>query len=234
MSQRLLITFFSIGLVAVLGIATLVNWGITTSIVAAAAVTGPAGPAGADGANGKDGADGAQGLPGVDGKDGTPGATGSGSRGAVGPVGAPGAPGAPGADGQDAGAVPPLALHTGALTTALDNTGPTSVTGAGLVVPAGTYSVTISVTTATALVTSSSLYYVPYVNCSLVGPTGAPPSFSYDAGAAGVDRAASSVFSFTSAVTLTVVCSATDFVYLPGLTMNADWADLTILAVRLD
>ena len=225
MSQRLLIIIFSIGLVAVLGIATLVNWGITTSIVAAAAVTGPAG---ADGANGKDGVDGAQGLPGVDGKDGTPGATGSGTRGAVGPVGAPGA------DGQDAGAVPPLALHTGALTTALDNTGPTTVTGAGLVVPTGTYSVTISLTTATALVTSSGFYYVPYVNCSLVGPTGAPPSFSYDAGAAGVDRAASSVFSFTGAVTLTVVCSATDFVYLPGLTMNADWADLTILAVRLD
>ena len=234
MSQRLLITFFSIGLVAVLGVATLINWGITTSIVAAAAMSGPAGAAGADGINGKDGADGAQGLPGVDGKDGTPGATGSGTRGAVGPVGAPGAPGAPGVDGQDAGTVAPLALHTGAMATSLDNSGPTSVNGAGLVVPAGTYAITISVTSATALVTSAGFYYGPYVNCSLVGPTGAPPSFSYDAGAAAVDRAASAVFSFTSTVTLTVVCSATDYVYVPGLEMDANWSDLTILATRLD
>lgn len=223
MSQRMMMTIFSIGLVAVLGVATLINYGITTSIVAAAQLTGPAGPAGADGTDGAPGPQGPQGIPGVDGKDGAPG---TGAQGRQGPVGAAGPAGAPGADGADAASTPPIVHTTGPSGVSLDWSSGTAVTS--VIVPAGTYAVSLSITAGVGVQTSGGgpgAMVGCYLDPSFVG-------FSNVADGSAHDGLGSGVISLGTSTTLTVYCWTNYDVF--AVTTDLSWSEMTVSATRLD
>jgi hypothetical protein len=218
----MMMVLFSVGLVTVLVVATLVNWGITTSIVAAAQLTGPVGPAGADGVDGETGP---QGIPGIDGKDGAPGATGSGAQGKQGAAGAPGPAGAPGVDGTDATDDPPISISTGPSGVSIAGS-PVAVTS--IDVPAGTFAISLTISGASA-VPSEGLGTGAQASCFFdVG--GSYVSFAADG--APHDDSGSHVSSVTASTTYTVLCFAS-FDVTP-ITAELIWSDLTVTATRLD
>ena len=216
MSQRLLLTIVSIGVVIAVALSALVSWGVTSSMIASATIAGPAG------ADGRDGAPGPRGLRGEDGKDGIDGATSAGTPGKSGPAGAPGASGA---DGQDATTAPPITVSAGPGSTSLFY-GPSSPL-ATLTVPAGTYALTISLTDFT-----GTMDYGPIedVDCSGRTPSGTiVQSATFRADGTTRNIAGSGVASFTAATDVTLHCAAYSFFG----TLVATWADATITATSL-
>ncbi len=236
MSQRALITIFSIGLVVAIGVSSLISSSITSSMIASAQLTGPAGADGADGVDGADGATGPQGEQGLPGADGAPGgsgaagATGSGATGAQGPVGPVGPPGAPGPPGQDGSSVVPFTLSTGSLSTSISSGAGATVTGAGLAIPAGTYVISFAVTAMSVVPTvggsSDTQAYCslqPVSNLSAVTYASSPAA----------DVTSSAILTLSGATTLYVACYVTDFI-AGAVTANVDWSQLTIKATKLD
>ena len=240
MSQRLLIILFSIGLVAAVGVSSIISSSITSSMIASATLTGPAGADGADGKDGADGATGPQGLPGVDGKDGAPGAPGAstpgkpgvnGANGAQGAPGVPGAPGAPGAPGQDAVTAPPVTTSTGASGAALTWNDSASV--ASVTAPAGTYAVSYAFTDASAVITAGGGPSNSYVNCTLSDNASFSLYTSFVADGAPHDVANSGVVSITAPTTFTVFCNVSYGMGGYPVDALASWADLKITATLL-
>jgi len=238
MSQRLLVIIFSVGLVAAVGVSSIISSSITSSMIASATLTGPAGADGADGRDGADGATGPQGIPGVDGQDGAPGATGSGkpgangANGANGAQGAPGIPGVPGAPGQDAVTTPPVTTSTGA-TAAAPLTWTDSTTYASVTAPAGTYAVSYTFTGASAVVISGGGPSNSYVYCNLRDNASFTLSTNFVADGAPHDVANSGVVSITAPTTFTVSCYISYGMGGYPVDALASWADLTITATPL-
>lgn len=234
MSQRLLVIIFSVGLVAAVGVSSIISSSITSSMIASATLTGPAGADGTDGADGADGATGPQGVPGVDGQDGAPGATGSGkpgANGANGAQGAPGIPGVPGAPGQDAVTASPVTTSTGPTGAALTWNDSTVV--ASLTAPAGTYAVSYTFTDASAAVTSGGGPSNSSVNCTLSNNASFSLYTSFVADGAPYDVANSGVVSITAPTTFTVFCNVSYGMGGYPVDALASWADLTITATPL-
>ena len=224
MSQRVLITIFSLGLVAAIGLSSLISSSITSSMIASAQLTGPAGADGADGADGETGARGEQGLPGVDGApggSGATGATGSGSTGAQGPAGPPGAPGA------DAAPPVPVVSSFGAGSATFT---PYAAVGlASLPLPAGSYSLTFLLTAATAVDVAAVGY--GDITCSFIAGPGSPQvSISTSSGTA--DRALSHVVALATPTSVSVSCIG--YFMDSGTIQELSWSGGNLTAVKLD
>ncbi len=227
MSQRVLITIFSIGLVAAIGVSSLISSSITSSMIAAAQLTGPAG---ADGADGADGATGPQGEQGAPGKDGAPGgsgaagatgATGSGTPGAQGPAGPPGAPGAD--------AIPPVPVVSSFGAGSATFTPYAAVGLASLPLPAGTYSLTFALTAATAV----DLGVVGYSNitCEFIAGPGSP-QLIISTGSGTADRALSHVVAVATPTSVSVSCIG--YFMDSGTVQELSWSGGNFTAVKLD
>ena len=222
MSQRLLVTIFTIALVASIGISAAISSGITSAMIANTAVAGPSGPAGADG---RDGAVGPQGVPGADGQDGAAGTNGTGTTGKTGATGATGAP------GLDATATPPITFRTGAYSATASSGTTLDTTGSGLDLPSGSYAVSIVITGALSSLTSDGTHFDSAICYMSLGGTYTEIALSAPAWPA--DITGSALVSLPGTQTAALKC----FIgYVGGTSVDVvlAWDDLTIQAVRLD
>jgi len=234
MSQARLITIMIVGMVATVGVATGVNWSLTSSLIASGAfvgATGAQGEPGQDGATGAQGEQGVQGVQGVPGADGLPGgsgsrgATGAQGSGATGPQGAVGPTGAPGADG---GAHVPIVAAVAAGTHSFAAS--TSYGLASVPLDPGVYALTFTLSGAFSVVTAGMNYAGIYCTMSTVGST---VSFWVYSNNSAADYALSSVVSVATATTGNVSCAFVD--YFSALTMvDLTWAASSFTAVQLD
>lgn len=227
MSQRALIAVFAGSLVAVLALSVLINWGVTSAIVAAATVEGPMGPAGANGADGQDGKDG------VDGQDGAPGEDGTGATGQRGLTGARGPTGPTGPAGDDATA-PPIVRAFGAGTASVPQWPTyTPVTGAGLTLPAGVYSIVVDATDMSAVTTSGGGSGAGTQCVILVdgGITNESSTFLADGSSNDFTLAILETFAVSGVIDLRC-----DSYYGAGqpVTNQVSWTDIVFTATRLD
>ena len=224
MSQRVLITIFAIGLVAAIGLSSLISSTITSAMIASAQLTGPTGADGTDGKDGVDGATGAQGLPGADGHDGVPG---PGAKGNQGAPGAPGAPGTPGADGTDAAAPVPVVATFAAGSQALT---PDAAFGlAQMPLAAGSYSLTFVLTAAASVAISGTSSEV--ITCEFF-VAGSTVQTTIREGSAPADKAMGDVIALAVPTSVSVGC--TGYFTDPDTVQELSWSGGSLTATRLD
>lgn len=244
MSQSRSIAMFIVGSLVVVGVATGVNWGLTSSLIASGAFVGAAGADGAPGLDGAVGATGPQGPQGPQGERGADGAsggighvgaTGAGAQGAAGAVGAPGPQGAPGApgtdgtDGTDAPVVEPVVATFGAGSQSLVVQQSFQLTG-GISLDPGVYALTFSVTGMTSAVAAG--YPFGSVTCSMAAG-GAVHAFVFAASSGPSTFPLSAVVALSAPETVGVTCIFSYWA-LEDTVLDVTWTGGSISAVRLD
>lgn len=236
MSQRVLIIILSVALVASVGLSTAINSALTAQLVASATIAGPAGADGADGSDGEDGTDGVDGVDGAVGATGPMGPAGPAGpavRGAAGASGAPGAPGPAGAPGADAVSTEPLVYSTGGAVVSIGWTDYQAVTGPGLTVPAGTYSLTYLMSDVSAVVTADGGGFTRVACLLYIDNWQADGLNMFYADQPATDMTYSTVKSFTADTPVELRCRS---IYGMGsaVTTEVTWSDISITAIRLD
>ena len=227
MSQSRLITIMIIGMVAVLGVATAVNWGLTSSLIASGAfvgATGAQGEPGEDGTTGAQGAQGEQGIPGADGAPGSSGATGARGSGAT---GAQGAVGPTGPAGPDAAAVP-VVLPFGSGIHSFPY-GHSYAFTAGIPLEPGVYGLSFSLDAASVVVTAG--FSAGNLPCTLTAGT-TVQSFYVSAGSPPQTYALTAVVSIAQTTTATVVCVGS--YYDPLTVLDLSWSGGSFSSVQVD
>jgi len=231
MSQRLLITIFSIGLVAAIGISSLISSSITSSMIASTAIAGPAGADGADGADGAKGEPGADGAPGGAGATGATGSGAPGAQGAVGPTGPDGLtgpPGVPGIPGASEPVAEPVVLTLSYGAELFPNNH--SYTFTSIALDPGVYA--LDFTLGHAFLAFGPETYTEYVQCTFVVGTKSREAFTIVEGRPAQDFALSAVISTTTATNAAVVCTSN--YYDPATYLYLNWSSGSLTALEVD